>query len=357
MATVPINPEANTTFQLRIAKHASICAVNRPSHTKTGGIGRIKKGIDDECTLSVDKDDEAQQYSGRCNSLKTSFVLMPTEIENVLDLVPLETEYDFGEWQSPPQANGHAGLPSPNDDEPDPENPYDYRHYLHEIEDKCHLSPYPSTASTPLLEPTPRASSPLTIISDTDSLPNMPATLKQRKAAAAESRKLTQSQSRKRSVRPRSPLPGQESSPAPASSRPDADDSGLIIEDYLKPAAKRQRMTTSSTGPMSLARASSTPRAPSPEATPVLHTASSGDDEEDEDDEDDDVEDFRLPDPAAEIPISLDRKDSVFDPVAVSNLLAAFGEEDEGEDSARPEAQGEASKAESSESESESEEE
>lgn len=358
MATRPrtIDPDASATFKLRIAGDASICTVNRSPSKARWGPGRIIRGLGDECTLSVNKDDEAQQFPGRISALETSFVLMSTETANVLELVPLETEYDFDEPKSLAQGNGHAELSPQNDDEPDPDNPYDYRHYLHEVETNGQLSPYSSTAGTPLLAPTPRASSPMMLIPDTESLPSMPTTRKQRKAAAAASHKATQSQTRKQPVQRVSPHPAQHFSPAPVSSSPDITNGGLIIEDYSQPTPKRQRTATSNIGPISLARASSTPREPSREAIPALHTASIGDDEEEEvDDDDGDVEDFRLPDPAAGLSDPSDRKDSIFDPVAVSNLLAAFAEGEEDHTEPQAHAQAQAHKAESSESESEEE--
>lgn len=350
MATLlnAIDLEASTTFKLRIAKHTTTCTVKRPASKTTWRSSGIIRGSNDECSLSVNGRDAEQQFSGRSTIPKTSFVLMPTEIDEVLELLPLQIEYDFGESDTLAQINGHMESPSPNADVPDPDNPYDYRHYL---QSNGHLSPYPSTTATPLLAPMSRASSPMMLCSDTESLPSMPTGRRPRKTAAVSSRGPTQSQSHKRPIQRTSAPAMKTPLPAPVKSSPDREDMDLVIEDYSQPPPKRQRTAKSTMGPISLAQAARTPREHSQEATLRLDIASSADDEDEENADDHDIEDFRLPDPAAGPPDSSDRKDSIFDPVAVSNLLAAFQEDD---DDATGD-QAEMNKVESSESESEEE--
>lgn len=326
-----VHADEDTSFRINLrddSSYTSLIAKGVGDPWKSSVITHTPSG----CTLSIDGPNGAENYSGTSNSRKCSYVLYAEANAETLEMSRLNAEYTFDAEAS--RSPSKPTKASPEDSEPDPDNPYDHRHYLNDVQINGIYSPLPSRASTPLLAPTPRASSPSIFQIDP---PGGPRSRSDLGAASKERTGIPQMHDRRRHERTTAPMAmhGRQSPAAPtigSSTAPPPTDrteafDGLIIEedDDEKPPPKRQRMALiPNSGPISLTRATSTPAERSRVASPVPQHESAV--------QDDDVEDFELPAPVARRPDPPARRESMLDAEAVQGILDAFNEEDENQD-------------------------
>lgn len=266
----------------------------------------------DDFFLSMKQSSNCQDRKGKLHVHQSSAVLSWSSSEQRFDLRPLESEYTFA---------AEAGDPTDEvkgiDDGPDPNNPYDYRHYLDRPITNGTHSPALSAMSTPMHASTPYGSSPLILPLDTEARPGSsrrpPAS--QRHAQGA----------RKPLARPAIDPP-QRISNQPLST-------GLIVEDESKRSRKRQRLDATRDGESTpVSRTASTPRDTHEVQSPPLDTGdldseSGSRHQDDANDADDDVDEFELPAPASGRPSSIQRRKSVLDAEELEALYNAFEEE------------------------------
>lgn len=308
----PIDLSETASFRLKL-NTAERLASYRFSNEKQAANAVVSQD-GRSCHIPTGDGGHASKQFGTVNEQKSSFVIRRTLDEDVLELVPLDTEYDFTNDQAESQDTTKGDSSTSPSDEPDPNNPYDYRHYLNNTDANGWHSPAPSTIGTPILAATPHGSSPVVFLSDADELPSMAVTRRDRKIA---SQKAERAARKPQSRRPDHPVVS--SSPVkPARASPINDKRGTTIDSDPQRAAKRQRLIGSEEA---RARADA-------QAITTSDDASSGY-EDDVEDEDGDVEDLELTDTVNERPQPPPRRQSVLDAEAV--ILAAFEEEEEEE--------------------------
>lgn len=316
----------------------------------------------DEIALLVEGDEGTTKHKGHRRRVSASFIVDLSEDGKIAVLKPIEHVYELGVDTRPaPKQSATSGRErrssSPAlhaesieidppahlvDEEPDPDNPYDYRHYLHvSTVDGSHSRP-PSNSGTPLLAAMSYSGSPRPPKSG----------LEGGKGPRSNAAKAPRNSARPPKVKVQRRATSGERPRATAASETKDSFGGLIIEDSSQPTPKRQRFLTPDGGPISLHRAASTPRDLSFPGSPTglgeeansseLDAGSEGKDE------DGDVEDLELPAPAAARRAPLTRRQSAWEPDEVEHLLAALNELPDGDEQSTVQP-GEQSEAESEE--------
>ena len=295
---------------------------------------------EDSCTLSVGPQDSAKDCSGTAAKQKTSFILRRAADEGTLELVPLNLEIDFRNSASATQISVYQSN-SQSSNEPNPNNPYDYRHYLNDTDTNGSFSPRPSNVPTPQFMGTPRASSPMVMLSETDDLPSMAVSHSDRKKASQK-----EAQASKKAQRRRVQRPAIHAAPKHLGSSPDDDARSMYTLDSTEHQSKRQRI------------AKEPPSAPgerlSKQSKDVLvdvQDASSG---YEDDDESDGANDEELPESNATQLHAPQPRHEILDAAALSRSLQAAFEAGDDDDEVE-EKTAEANVAHNAESESESE--
>lgn len=299
-----------SSFPVRFAEGPSVRAISVDDlNSDLHDAILARKGV--ECTLSVRHVDSSNDRRGKHEVPQSSAALLWNSNEQRFDLRSIDFEYRF---------THHTGGQEQSDDEPDPSNPYDYRHYLDRPIMNGVQSPALSAISTPMHVSTPYATSPLILPHDTEARPGS-----SRGALAAKRRPYDTGKPTARSA---AQHPHRISAPLEQSQS-----SGWIIDDGSEPSYKRQRLDAAQIRrPMSISPAENTPRdmnqvASSPLPIEDLDSEAESHHDDNMDDANDDVEELELPAPASGRPQGTVRRKSVLNADELQALYNAFEEE------------------------------